>query len=583
VNVEDQTRSCRGGCQGGLGYVPRCSRGTDEENGAVGVERNRLGVVATDTDDDAGKSGGSRGIGVPMQGVEVGGGYAEGEGGDETFVRCRRRPADLALAPSSGDAEPCPTGGRSEAMEGARDGPHRVVWGLSPREYQARGSMGCEAMRPGEGQGESDRGSGGQECDEGVGGSSPIDVSEAREGALRVVDDEEGRGIARKEGDGARRFPWIGREPHRPQPVVVRLEGQEAENGRASRSRGSRDDEGTGPWVPCDIGLEALGGEVRPSQPHRVNGGPFAFVGGTRIGRNDRRRAHPFTKVGGKGIEPEGGGGRDLPPPRARAVRHVLSGANRIIVLAPLPHPRRRDGTGQGYLDGGSHRTRDDDGATGGVEWKGRGFWRADKVAWLRVGSDPERDGGSDVGADVRCDGSRGSLGSQDEVKAEGATLGREPCEIGDELPIVGDEFLVLVRDDQEPRRCPARPFPFVERPVACLGERPFAILDFAGEGLESASGEMGIEIGEDAAHVREANARPNPGSALEIDEGHREVGGRVAVRESEDEGLQEPGLPRARRPRDEDVRSVSIQVEGEGTASRHAEWGRESSGSRHR
>ena len=85
----------------------------------------------------------------------------------------------------------------------------------------------------------------------------------------------------------------------------------------------------------------------------------------------------------------------------------------------------------------------------------------------------------------------------------------------------------------------------------------------------------MAVEVGDEAGGVRQERALLERGAALVVDQDEDHLIGPVPQRQGGDEGLQQLGLARARRPADQHVGTVAAQVHGVGPGRGDAEQGR--------
>nr|WP_239111434.1 hypothetical protein [Phycicoccus sonneraticus] len=151
----------------------------------------------------------------------------------------------------------------------------------------------------------------------------------------------------------------------------------------------------------------------------------------------------------------------------------------------------------------------------------------------------------------------------------EAAALRREPGQGASHLRVPVDEGAQLVDDDDEPGDPVAgvgRPPVVVEVGAAVRREHLLAATEFGLERREHPADEVVVEVGDEPDDVRQAGARPERRTALEVDEEQGEVLGRGVEGQTRDERAEELGLPGARRAPDEHVGTVGGEVEAEGT-----------------
>ena len=108
----------------------------------------------------------------------------------------------------------------------------------------------------------------------------------------------------------------------------------------------------------------------------------------------------------------------------------------------------------------------------------------------------------------------------------------------------------------------------------AGVGQEALAPAQLGSERREGASGEVLVEVGDEAQGVWEAGTLAKGRAALVVDEDEAEVVGSVVRREPGDEGLQQLGLARAGGAADERMRSVAGQVDLVRTGCREPEQG---------
>ncbi|KLN35457.1 hypothetical protein FB00_06700 [Cellulosimicrobium funkei] len=146
-------------------------------------------------------------------------------------------------------------------------------------------------------------------------------------------------------------------------------------------------------------------------------------------------------------------------------------------------------------------------------------------------------------------------------MHAEGAALGGDAQQAGQQVGQVVGERPELVHDDDEPRQPSSGEL--VDAGRARRGEHALAPAQLGPQPGERAAGETRVEVGHRAHDVRQEPARPEARAALEVDERDRQLRRRAPEREPRDEGLEELRLARPRGPGDEHVRSVADEVHG--------------------
>ncbi|CAM3868928.1 hypothetical protein ISCU110981_19015 [Isoptericola cucumis] len=479
----------------------------------------------------------------PDPGREAGHGGAVG-GERERRAAAGERPRQGVPGVRSGE-------GRAQLLDGVHHDEHRrrpgrrrgVVGGEPPQ--QACRAAGV--VRPGE-------------------RAEPGVVRERREGVLGGARDESvhvpapvqavaGEGEQRRRAAGAggaddRKMP-VGRGPgDQAAALVARVVAER--DGQRRRGAGR------------PFGLGGLGDEV-----------PAGLVGGHQL----RQRGQPRRRAGRQPAPGGGGAQRDHHPvgvvrPGRAVVGDPVRGHGAGPVDGPpgggTPHDRaggpRRTGVGALEDDGrrGTEPQHGPAGDTGADAGRRRGV---DDVQGVGRVHHAQRDACRHVGAHVRTDRARGTLGREHEVHAEGAPLRRHPQQAGQELRQVVGQRAELVDDDDEARRRVRVPVQGGEVGDAVRRQQLLAAVQLRAEPGERPAGEPGVEVRDLAHHVREAGAGPERGTALEVDEGEREVARRPPGREPEHEGLQELGLARPGGPGHQQVRPVGDEVQVHGAA----------------
>ena len=305
-------------------------------------------------------------------------------------------------------------------------------------------------------------------------------------------------------------------------------------------------------WRRAQLGVRLL---RRGDQNFQVGQalGPGSNPLAARRARLEAARCAGLDAAGYHGLEQERrhghrfGDAAGADPGRQRGLHwQRLLGADPVVRPAPLA-----------AADGGGDRIVDDVLGVGGA-------------------LHPQRDPQLDVVLDRVVHHSGGALGGQDHVHAQRPA---EPADPVHRLAGAGqlpDHLGELVDDhDQAGQRLQLRPLG-VAKPlvVADVGEadRVQQPLPVPQLGLQAAQGtgtELGVvlQAGDHPNRVRQRRARTEPGLALVVDEGERQVLRVVAHGQARHQGAQQLALAGSRRPRDEPVRAVVVEVDGEHVA----------------
>ena len=184
----------------------------------------------------------------------------------------------------------------------------------------------------------------------------------------------------------------------------------------------------------------------------------------------------------------------------------------------------------------------------------------------LRV-LDPQADPQRHVGPDVLADHAGGPLSGQHQVDAHRAALAGDVGELVQEIGHPLGEHGELVHDEDEPGQRPARlPGGVVTADVRapCIGEHPLAVPGLRAQRHQRPAAQVLVEVGEEAGDVRQPGGARERGPALVVDQHEDQRLRRVAQRQRGHQRLQEFALARAGRARDQHVRPVDGDVEGE-------------------
>ena len=360
-----------------------------------------------------------------------------------------------------------------------------------------------------------------------------------------------------------------------------------------------------GPRVSC--GPWASGGPWASSGPW-ASGGPRASCGPAVVPL--RAALSPACLAGLAGpahlVERDELGQRLQPravrggqPGRVAGLDHRVDqrgqiGGHRDVLLGHRPRRRRaRQARQRQRLHAradGAHRPARAPAHAGGLELQ------EPSVAQARVG--PPRDRGRDVGGgggldhvlgvalvghaqgdakvrvglDLRRDHARGPLGRQHQVHAQGAAAPGDVHQAGDEVGQLGHQGGELVDDEHQARHG------LVARPHArhvvldVLGVGPgqlvLAAPQLGAQRLQGPGGQVPVEVGDHAHRVGQARAVLERRPALVVHQHERHRLGRVAHAQGGDERLQQLGLARPRRPRDQGVRTIRTHIQHEHTLS---------------
>ena len=161
-------------------------------------------------------------------------------------------------------------------------------------------------------------------------------------------------------------------------------------------------------------------------------------------------------------------------------------------------------------------------------------------------------------------------LRRQHEVHPEAATALGDPDERRQETRNVLRHRRKLVDHDHEAgeRRAITGPV-LAEVGGASRSEESLATRQFRVETHQGALGEAAVEVGHHPDGVRQGAAPVERGAALVVDQHELQMGGRHAGGEADDHRAQQLALPGPRRPGDQRVRTVPIEIEFDDTIGR--------------
>ncbi len=183
---------------------------------------------------------------------------------------------------------------------------------------------------------------------------------------------------------------------------------------------------------------------------------------------------------------------------------------------------------------------------------------------------DPQREPQIGVRSDVVVHHPGRPLRRQHEVHPEAATALGDPDERRQETRNVLRHRRKLVDHDHEAgeRRAITGPV-LAEVGGSSRAEETLATRQLRVEAHQGALGEAAVEVGHHPNGVRQGAAPVERGATLVVDQHELQVDGRHASGEADDHRAQQLALPRARRPGDQRVRTVPIEIEFDDTVGR--------------
>ncbi|OUE09705.1 hypothetical protein CMsap09_12220 [Clavibacter michiganensis] len=153
--------------------------------------------------------------------------------------------------------------------------------------------------------------------------------------------------------------------------------------------------------------------------------------------------------------------------------------------------------------------------------------------------------------------------------------------DVGDDLVqavLVGQEGGELVDHDEQARQRAGRGG-IVDVTGPARPEGALAVAHLRPQAVEGPVGALPVEVGDEAHGVRQDQQGVERGAALEVDEEHGDLLGRVRGGQRRDPGDEQLALAAAGRSRDDRVRAVRDQVDGDGSRVPDADDGRQAAG----